>query len=91
MCFLSFFSITEWMLILTTVFTSGLLRVAWLAYKRLIVQKARKKQLEIVVQLVEKLKGLTLNWAKVVIENGEPRLSSLAIHNIFILRQIEKL
>jgi len=71
------------MLAATAVFTGLLFWIAWLAYEKLLVQEARKKQLEIVVQLVEKLKGINLNWAKITMENGEPKMSSLEIQSIF--------
>ncbi|HSZ33185.1 MAG TPA: hypothetical protein VK772_07730 [Puia sp.] len=68
---------------LTALFTGGLLWVAWLAYEKLLVQEARKKQLEIVVHLVEKLKYLNLKWAKIIMENREPKLDSLLMQTFF--------
>jgi hypothetical protein len=86
MCNLSI-SLADWMLSVTTLFTGGLLVIAWLAYNKLLVQEARKKQLEMVVQLVEKLKNLNLNWSGIVVENGEPRIGEWSMLTVFTMKK----
>jgi hypothetical protein len=82
MCNISL-SFGDGMAALTALFTGGLLWVAWIAYKKLLVQEARKKQLDIVIQLVEKLKGTYLIWVEFKKENGLPKIESMTKQTIF--------
>jgi len=88
MCFLSSLSLTEWMLILTTIFTGGLLWIAWLAYKKLLVQEASKKQLEIVNELITDLvyAGIKIRQRNIV---GSSVVPFSDTWNIFTFSKIE--
>jgi len=59
-------SFSDVMLAFTALFTGGLVLVAWIAYKKLIFQEASKKQLEVVIGLIQALQIKEVNFGKVM-------------------------
>jgi hypothetical protein len=65
--------------------TAGLLRVAWLAYKKLLMQEARKAQLKVVVEYIKIL--VDFDFDLFLVE--KPHAGSIELSNLFQIAEYQ--